>query len=137
MTKQYHSEPRWKRKEREVLKVLQTTFGRVSDPTLARLLTATGRVGHLTRFGFDGIVGDNPGFIVEVKARKGMLTKQTIDALLQTVDRAAQFGRIPLLAVVFGDDVPARTASGVKVPREWVLIPLGELKKLVGKEVYE
>jgi hypothetical protein len=109
----------------------------VSDPSLARLLTSTGRVGHLTRFGVDGFVGNNPGFAVEVKARKRMLTKQTIDALLQTVDRAAQFNRIPLVAVVLGDDVPARTASGVKVPREWVLIPLGELKKLVGKEVYE
>jgi len=137
LTRQSRSEPRWKRKERDVISALQATFGRVSDPTLARLLTSTGRVGHLTRFGFDGIVGDNPGFIVEVKARKGMLTKQTIDALLQTVDRAAQLGRIPLVAVVLGDDVPARTASGVKVPREWVLIPLSELKKLVGKEVYE
>ena len=66
-----------------------------------------------------------------------MLTKQTIDALLQTVDRAAQFGRIPLVAVVLGDDVPACTASGAKVERNWVLIPLSELKKLVGKEVYE
>ena len=66
-----------------------------------------------------------------------MLTKQTIDALLQTVDRAAQFNRIPLVAVVLGDDVPARTASGAKVERNWVLIPLSELKKLVGKEVYE
>lgn len=134
MTKRCRSEPRWKRKEREVLKALQATFGRVSDPTLARLLTVTGRVGHLTRFGFDGIVGNNPGFVVEVKARKHMLTKQTIDALLQTVDRAAQFNRIPLLAVVLGDDVPARTASGVKVERNWVLIPLSELKRLVGKE---
>ena len=137
MTRQSRSEPRWKRKEREVIAALQATFGRVSDPTLARLLTRTGRVGHLTRFGFDGIVGDNPGFIVEVKARKGMLTKQTIDALLQTVDRAAQFNRIPLVAVVLGDDVPTRTASGVKVERNWVLIPLSELKKLVRKEVYE
>jgi hypothetical protein len=25
----------------------------------------------------------------------------------------------------------------VKVPREWVLIPLSEVKKLVGKEGYE
>jgi len=137
LTRRYRSEPKWKRKEREVIAALQATFGRVSDPTLARLLTATGRVGHLTRFGVDGFVGNNPGFAVEVKARKRMLTKQTIDALLQTVDRAAQFNRIPLVAVVLGDDVPARTASGVKVPREWVLIPLGELKKLVGKEVYE
>ena len=137
MTRQSRSEPRWKRKEREVIAALQAIFGRVSEPTLARLLTRTGRVGHLTRFGFDGIVGDNPGFIVEVKARKGMLTKQTIDALLQTVDRAAQFNRIPLVAVVLGDDVPTRTASGAKVERNWVLIPLSELKKLVGKEVYE
>jgi len=134
-TKKSRSEPRWKRKEREVIKFLQAAFGRVSDPTLARLLTRTGRVGHLTRFGFDGIVGNEPGFIVEVKARKGMLAKQTIEALLQTVDRAAQFDRIPLLAVVLGDDVPARTASGAKVDREWVLIPLRELKRLVGKEV--
>jgi hypothetical protein len=137
LTRRYRSEPKWKRKEREVLKALQAVFGRVSDPSLARLLTATGRVGHLTRFGFDGIVGNDPGFVVEVKARKKMLTKQTIDALLQTVDRAAQFNRIPLVAVVLGDDVPARTAGGVKVPREWVLIPLSEVKKLVGKEGYE
>jgi hypothetical protein len=81
----------------------------VSDPTLARLLTSTGRVGHLTRFGVDGFVGDNPGFAVEVKARKKMLTKPAIDALLQTIDRAARFERIPLFAIVFGDDVPART----------------------------
>jgi hypothetical protein len=134
MRKKSRSEPRWKRKERDVLKALQAIFGRVSDPTLARLLTATGRVGHLTRFGFDGIVGNNPGFVVEVKVRKRMLTKQTIDALLQTVDRAAQFNRIPLLAVVLSDDVPTRTASGAKVEREWVLIPLRELKWLVGKE---
>jgi hypothetical protein len=137
LTRRYRSEPKWKRKEREVIAALQATFGRVSDPTLTRLLTRTGRVGHLTRFGFDGIVGNNPGFVVEVKVRKRMLTKQTINALLQTVDRAAQFGRIPLVAVVLGDDVPTRTASGVKVERNWVLIPLSELKKLVGKEVYE
>jgi hypothetical protein len=132
--KAYRSEPRWKRKERDVLRALQAIFGRVSDPTLARLLTATGRVGHLTRFGVDGFVGNNPGYAVEVKARKRMLTKQTIEALLQTVDRAAQFNRIPLVAVVLGDDVPTRTANGAKVDREWVLIPLRELKRLVGKE---
>jgi hypothetical protein len=64
------SEPRWKRKERSAIKALQATFGRVSDPSLARLLTSTGRVGHLTRFGVDGFVGDNPGYAVEVKARE-------------------------------------------------------------------
>jgi len=136
--KKSRSEPRWKREERKVIKALQAVFGRVSDPSLARLITQTGRVGHLTRFGFDGIVGNDPGYIVEVKARKGMLTKQAIEALLQTIDRAAPFDRIPLLAVVLGDDAPARTANGVKVEREWVLMPLRELKRLVGKEaVYE
>jgi hypothetical protein len=109
----------------------------VSDPSLARLLTSTGRVGHLTRFGVDGFVGNNPGFVVEVKARKRMLTKPMINTILQTVDEAARFNRVPLVAVVFGDDVPKRTASGVKVERNWVLIPFSELKKLVGKEVYE
>ena len=137
MTRRYRSEPKWKRKEREVIAALQATFGRVSDPTLARLLTRSGRVGHLTRFGFDGIVGNDPGFIVEVKARKRMLTKPMINTILQTVDEAARFNRVPLVAVVFGDDVPKFTTSGVKVERIWALIPLNELKKLVGKEVYE
>ena len=137
MTKRSHSEPRWKRKEREVIAALQAIFGRVSDPSLARLLTRTGRVGHLTRFGVDGFVGNNPGFVVEVKARKRMLTKPMINTILQTVDEAARFNRVPLVAVVFGDDVPKHTASKVKVERNWVLIPLSELKKLVRKEVYE
>jgi len=132
--KKSRSEPRWKRKERSVLKALQATFGRVSDPTLARLLTPTGRVGHLTRFGVDGFVGNNPGFAVEVKARKGMLTKPTIDALLQTVDRAARFDRIPLFVIVLGDDVPTRTENGARVDREWVMMPRRVLDELVGKE---
>jgi hypothetical protein len=128
------SEPRWKRKERSAIKALQATFGRVSDPSLARLLTSTGRVGHLTRFGVDGFVGDDPGYAVEVKARKKMLTKPTLDALLQTIDRAARFDRIPLFVLVFGDDVPARTENGARVDREWVMMPRRVLDELVGKE---
>jgi len=128
------SEPRWKRKEREALRALQAIFGRVSDPSLARLLTPTGRVGHLTRFGVDGFVGNEPGFAVEVKARKRMLTKPTLDALLQTIDRAARFGRIPLFVLAFGDDVPTRTENGAWVDREWVMMPRRVLDELVGKE---
>jgi len=128
------SEPRWKRKEREALRALQATFGRVSDPSLTRLLTPTGRVGHLTRFGVDGFVGNEPGFAVEVKARKRMLTKPTLDALLQTIDRAARFERIPLFVLVFGDDVPTRTENGARVDREWVMMPRRVLEELVGKE---
>ena len=116
------------------MRALQAVFGRVSDPTLARLLTTTGRVGHLTRFGVDGFVGDNPGFAVEVKARKKMLTKATLDALLQTIDRAARFERIPLFALVFGDDVPTRTENGARVDREWVMLPRRVLDELVGRE---
>jgi len=128
------NEPRWKRKERGVLKALQATFGRVSDPSLARLLSSTGRVGHLTRFGVDGFVGNDPGFVVEVKARKRMLTKPTLDALLQTIDRAARYERIPLFVLVFGDDVPTRTENGARVDREWVMMPRRVLDELVGKE---
>jgi len=127
-------EPRWKRKEREAVKALQAIFGRVSDPSLARLLTSTGRVGRQTRFGVDGFVGDDPGFVVEVKARKKMLTKPAVQALLQTIDRAARFERIPLFVVVFGDDVPARTENGARVDREWVMMPRRVLDELVGKE---
>jgi len=127
-------EPRWKRKERDAIKALQAIFGRVSDPSLARLLTSTGRVGHLTRFGVDGFVGNDPGFAVEVKARKKMLTKQTIEALLQTIDRAARFDRIPLFVLVFGDDVPTRTENGARVEREWVMMPRRVLEEIVGKE---
>jgi|GEM_PF-6412388 len=127
-------EQRWKRKEREAIKALQAIFGRVSDPTLARLLTSTGRVGHLTRFGIDGIVGNNPGFVVEVKARKRMLTKPAIEALLQTIDRAKRFDRIPLFVVVLGDDVPARTENGARVEREWVMMPRRVLEELVGRQ---
>jgi len=63
-----------------------------------------------------------------------MLTKPTIDALLQTVDRAARFDRIPLFVVVLGDDVPARTENGARVDREWVMMPRRALEELVGKE---
>jgi len=131
--KKSRSEPRWKRKEREAIKALQAVFGRVGDPSLARLLTSTGRVGHLTRFGVDGFVGNNPGFAVEVKARKHMLTKPTLDALLQTIDRAARFECIPLFVLVFGDDVPTRTENGARVDREWVMMPRRVLDELVGK----
>jgi len=132
--KKSRSEPRWKRKERDALRALQATFGRVSDPSLARLLSSTGRVGHLTRFGVDGFVGNDPGFVVEVKARKRMLTKPTLDALLQTIDRAARYERIPLFVLVFGDDVPTRTENGARVDREWVMMPRRVLDELVGKE---
>ena len=128
------SEKRWKRKERTAVKALQAIFGRVSDPTLARLVTSTGRVGHLTRLGVDGFVGNNPGYVVEVKARKGMLTKPAIEALLQTIDRAKRFDRIPLFVVVFGNDVPARTENGAWVEREWVMIPRRVLEELVRKQ---
>ena len=134
MKKSRSSEPRWKRKERAAIKALQALFGRVSDPSLARLLTSTGRVGHLTRFGVDGFVGNDPGYAVEVKARKRMLTRPTLDALLQTIDRAARYERIPLFVLVFGDDVPTRTENGARVDREWVMMPRRVLEEIVGKE---
>jgi hypothetical protein len=62
-----------------------------------------------------------------------MLTKPTLDALLQTIDRAARFGRIPLFVLVFCDDVPARTENGARVDREWVMMPRRVLDELVGK----
>ena len=63
-----------------------------------------------------------------------MLTKPTLDALLQTIDRAARFERIPLFVLVFGDDVPQRTENGARVDREWVMMPRRVLDELVGKE---
>jgi len=69
-----------------------------------------------------------------VKARKRMLTKPTLDALLQTIDRAARYERIPLFVLVFGDDVPTHTENGARVDREWVMMPRRVLDELVGKE---
>jgi hypothetical protein len=119
------SRSRWKYREREAVKTLQAILGRVKDPSLIALVTATGRVGHLTHLGADGIVGDgDTGAVVEVKARKGMVSADIRSALVQLTEIANALQRWPILVLSFVEDVPAT------VERDWVLVPVSLLERL-------
>ena len=119
------SRSRWKYREREAVKTLQTILGRVKDPSLIALVTATGRVGHLTHLGADGIVGDgDTGAVVEVKARKGMVSADIRSALVQLTEIANVLQRWPILVLSFVEDVPAT------VERNWALVPVSLLERL-------
>ncbi len=116
---------RWKYREREAVKAIQAVLGRVNDPSLSALVTATGRVGHLTHLGVDGIVGNgDTGAVIEVKARKGMVSADIRTALEQLTDVANALRRWPVLVLSFVEDVPAT------VERNWVLVPLSFLERL-------
>jgi len=120
------SRSRWKYREREAVKTLQAILGRVKDPSLIALVTATGRVGHLTHLGADGIVGDgDTGAVIEVKARKGMVSADIRSALVQLTEIANALQRWPILVLSFVEDVPAT------VERNWVLVPVSLLERLV------
>lgn len=119
------SRSRWKYREREAVKTIQAVLGRVKDPSLSALVTATGRVGHLTHLGVDGIVGNGDfGAVVEVKARKGMVSSDIRAALEQLTEVANALQRWPVLVLSFVEDVPAT------VERNWVLVPLSFLERL-------
>jgi hypothetical protein len=119
------SRSRWKYREREAVKTLQAILGRVKDPSLIALVTATGRVGHLTHLGADGIVGDgDTGAVVEVKARKGMVSADIRSALVQLTEIANALQRWPILVLSFVEDVPAA------VERNWALVPVSLLERL-------
>jgi len=119
------SRSRWKYREREAVKTLQAILGRVKDPSLIALVTATGRVGHLTHLGADGIVGDgDTGAVIEVKARKGMVSADIRSALVQLTEIANALQRWPILVLSFVEDVPAT------VERNWALVPVSLLERL-------
>ncbi len=90
----------WKQEERDAIKALQATVGRVDNPALLQFVTATGRTGHLTRLQVDGLVGpDSTGWAVEVKYQKQFLSKKTEEAFEKIAAAASRFNRKPVLVI--------------------------------------
>ena len=128
---------RGKTSERELAVQLQTAAGRIKDRALTKLVTVTGRVGHLVEWGFDILVGNGPTAIVgEAKRRTNFLSADATRALLQ-IDRIAyEWERTPVLAFRLSDDVADyHTApvegKKVRVRREWGVVPMPFLCELL------
>ena len=124
------AQSRGKTSEREMAVQLQAAAGRIRDKALAKLVTATGRVGHLVEWGYDILVGNGPTAIVgEAKRRQKFLAADALRALLQ-IDRISyEWGRLPVLAFRLSDDVQEYHTEKVddrkvRVRREWAIAPL-------------
>lgn len=119
-----------KSSEREMAVQLQAAAGRIRDRTLTKLVTVTGRVGHLVEWGFDILVGNGPTAIVgEAKRRQKFLTADALRALLQIDRISREWERTPVLAFRLADDVQeyhTEKVEGkkVRVRREWGVVPL-------------
>ena len=131
------AQSRGKSSERELAVQLQTAAGRIRDRALTKLVTVTGRVGHLVEWGFDILVGNGPTAICgEAKRRQKFLTADALKALLQ-IDRIAhEWERIPLLAFRLSDDVAdyhTEKVDGkkVRVRREWGMMPMPSLAEAI------
>lgn len=128
---------RWKVAERRLATLLQKAAGKVRDPILRKLVTTTGRVGHLTELGFDVLVGnpeDGVAYVGEAKRRKTFLGADALRALLQVARLAVDYGRTPLLGFTLADDVPAfiQTERGKhRLERDWVVMPLPHAIELI------
>lgn len=136
------AQTRGKSSERELAVQLQTAAGRIRDKALTKLVTVTGRVGHLVEWGFDILVGNGPVAIVgEAKRRKNFLSADALRALLQ-IDRIAhEWERTPVLAFRLSDDVAdyhAEKVGGkkVRVRREWGVVPMPFLTELLAARRY-
>lgn len=124
------AQQRGKTSEREMAVQLQAAAGRIKDRALTKLVTVTGRVGHLVEWGFDVLVGNGPTAIVgEAKRRQRFLSADALRALLQ-IDRIAyEWERTPVLAFRLSDDVEdfhTEKVDGkkVRIRREWAVAPL-------------
>lgn len=65
--KERHSDPPWKKTERETAKWFQIYDGVDEDSIFSKLKSSTGRLGHLFSLGFDAI---SKHYFIEVKHRK-------------------------------------------------------------------
>ena len=128
---------RGKSSEREMAVQLQAAAGRIRDRALSKLVTVTGRVGHLVEWGFDILAGNGPTAIVgEAKRRQKFLTADALKALLQIDRIAREWERIPVLAFRLSDDVAdyhTELVEGkkVRVRREWGVVPMAFLGELL------
>jgi hypothetical protein len=131
------AQTRGKTSEREMAVKLQAAAGRIRDRALTKLVTATGRVGHLVEWGFDILVGNGAVALVgEAKRRQKFLSADALRALLQ-IDRIAyEWERRPVLAFRFSDDVPTyhtELVEGrkVRIRREWAVLPFDYANELM------
>src|SRR5215212_8676409 len=131
------AQQRGKTSEREMACKLQAAAGRIRDRALTKLVTATGRVGHLVEWGFDILVGNGATALVgEAKRRQKFLSADALRALLQ-IDRIAyQWERRPVLAFRFSDDVPTYhtelvEGKKVRIRREWAVLPFDYATELL------
>ena len=135
----------WKSWESKLCKELLAVVGPVTEPGLRTLATSTGRVGHLTSLGFDGLVGTagRLGLVVEAKRRK--MPKWFLEAVAQISEISGQYERIPVigfsLASDLGTAVVLRNKDGspklgpdgksLKTHKEWAAVPLPVLLDLL------
>ena len=129
--KEYGSQSdRWKRKEREISRFFQTHDGLTENPTLRKLQTSTGRVGHLTDLGFDSV---SRSFLIEVKCRTLPLWQHT--AWVQAVQLAADYGLAPALALTHAEAQRTYTHHGkVQALPDLVCITPERLAQLLAYE---
>jgi hypothetical protein len=121
----------WKSFEQKLCARLQAIVGSVQELGLAGIVTSTGRVGHLTSLGIDGIVGDNRnGLVIEAKRRK--MPKWFQDAVEQISVISGKFGRYPVLGFSLAPDFGRKQKiEGQVLHREWVSIPLEFFEELL------
>lgn len=127
---------RWKTAERKISTALQYAAGKVKDAVLKKLVTTTGRVGHITELGFDILVGnpeDGTALCGEVKRRS--LPKWLVDALVQVYRLGLDYNRHPVLVFELSDDVETKfveTSKGKKrLQRDWALVSFDYFEELL------
>lgn len=87
--REHVSDPSWKRAERADARWLTEHDGPETDPTMARLLTSTGRCGQLSSLGFDI---SSATYVGEAKERK-KFPAWLVDAWTQLFQIATERGK--------------------------------------------
>ena len=135
----------WKTYERHLCSTLQRVAGPVKEVGLRGIITTTGRVGHLTSLGIDGLAGDHKdGVALVVEAKRRKMPVWFLDAVSQISEAAGTFERHPVigfsLASDFGRQQVVKAKDGtvkkvggkaIALHKEWAAVPLDYFAELL------
>lgn len=125
----------WKTAERRFAAKLQQAAGMVRDPVLKKIVSTTGRVGHLATLGFDILVGnheDGTALVGEAKHRKVFLTAEAQRALFQIFHIGQEYNRTPVLGFTLAKETFIKyNQNKRRVERDWLIMPLSYAVELL------
>lgn len=136
----------WRSWERKLCSTLQRIVGPVKEIGLRNIVTETGRVGHLTSLGMDGIVGDHKeGVALVIEAKRRKMPKWFLEDVAQISEISGAYERQPLigfsLASDFGRQQSVKDAAGkvkkdrsgraIPLHKEWAAVPLDYMAELL------